>query len=204
MSASVLVHAAGVAVLVAVTLGLHFALVAPAHRERAARTARVQQAAQDAQDLKVLEDHTHALERLSHSLESKLVDTVELRPVDHLNKQVAAVSELVEEQNLHVTRVDPGEAQVTPRYTLVPIRVAGQGTFADVVNFLHELHDVAKDTEVRAFAVRADPKASSDLVTFELCLGWYAVQGPSTRAMARPAGGAVRTDSTVADVPESR
>ena len=132
------------------------------------------------------------------------MDCVELRPVEQLNKQVAAGSELVEEQNLHVTRVDPGDALVTPRYSLVPIRVAGQGTFADVVNFLHELHDVAKDTEVRAFAVHADPKASSDLVTFELSLGWYAVQGPSTRAMARPAGGAGRADSTVADVPESR
>lgn len=198
--ATVLVHGAGVGVVIAATLGIYLGVAAPALRAKSEQAARTQQAAADAQDLRVLEDNTQALERLSRTLESRLLETVELRSVDQLNRQVASVSELVEQENLHLTKVDPGEPVVTPRYTLVPIRVAGQGAFSDVVAFLNHLHGNHKDTEVRAFAVHVDERAPADVVAFELSLGWYAVQvSPGARAArSGVAGGAL------SDVQENR
>ncbi len=199
LDATAIVHGAGVLVLAAVTLGIYLGVVAPAYRVKAEEAARERQAAQDSQDLKVLEDNTLALERLSHALESRLVDTVELRPVDLLNHQVASVSGLLEAHGLQVTKMDPGDPTATPRFILVPIRIAGQGAFADVVSFLHDLHEQCKDTEVSAFAVHADTNASSDQVVFEFCLGWYSVQGGANREdRDGPAGG------SIAGVPENR
>jgi hypothetical protein len=204
IDASTLVHAAGAAVVCAVALFVYLGMVAPALRDKASQTARAQQAAQDAQDLKAVEEHASALERLSGTLESRLSDTVELRPLEQLNRQVAAVSQLVEEENLHVTKVDPGEAQAFGRAMLVPIRVAGQGTFSDVLAFLHALHEQCKDTEVRAFVVNADPKGATDLVTFELSLAWYAVPSSGIRGAMKPAGPNGSAGGAVATTPENQ
>ncbi len=205
------VHAAGVALLAVATTCAYIGVVEPSHRSLAAQRERERQAAQDSADLQVIQDNTQALDRLARSLESKLTDTVELRPIDQLNRQLATVSELIEATGLKVAQMDPGEPAIYPRYTLVPIRVAGQGTFTDVLTFLHELQQNVKDTEVRAFAVHADPKAAPGGIAFELSLAWYAVQGtgvaqrPGTAEVpAARAGSAGRNERPVAGAEEKR
>lgn len=195
VDASLVVHVVGVLALVGVTVGVYLGVVAPAYRTRAQEAARVQQAAQDAQDLQVLEDNTQALERLTHTLQARLADTVELKPLDQLNHQVASISSLFEGHNLHVSKMDPGDVVSSAQFSFVPIRVAGQGSFTDLVGFMHALHGEHKDVEVSAFSVRADAKSGSDLVMFEVSLGWFGVPagggGAARAGVAGSAGGVV-------------
>lgn len=203
VDASLVVHVVGALALVGVTVGVYMGVVAPAYRTRAEEAARVQQATQDAQDLRVLEDNTQALERLTHTLQSRLADTVELRPLDQLNHQVASISGLFEGHNLHVSKMDPGDVVASAQYSFVPIRVAGQGSFTDLVGFLHALHEEHKDVEVSAFLVRADAKSGSDLVLFDVSLGWFGVPSGGGGGAAR-AGGASSAAGAVAGAAENR
>ena len=198
------VHVAGALLLVGATVGAYVGLVEPAHRSRSERESRAQQAAQDGADLRALQDGTLAMERVSRTLEGRLIDTVELRGIEHLNRHMASVSELMEASRLRVTKLDPGDANALPRYTLVPIRVAGEGAFGDVLAFLHAMHTSLQDTEVRAFAVHSN--AGSTDVGFEFALAWYTVQGsggPGASGASKSAGRAGRTDPAVAGAREN-
>ena len=69
-----------------------------------------------------------------------------------------------------------------PKATLVPIKLAGSGTYPDITRFLHALHNQFRDTALSSLKLTAqpDPKQSEkQIAAFSIDLAWYAAPAAS-------------------------
>lgn len=99
---------------------------------------------------------------------------VKLQNVDQLNKRIAEISALAGQAHLRVDELRPGAPVALRRYTTVPVRLDGTGSFPECVRFLHDLHEQFHDTGVVGFELRGEPEAPDKPSTFVLNLVWYA------------------------------
>jgi|ERR1044071_3038861 Tfp pilus assembly protein PilO len=110
-------------------------------------------------------------ENLRQQIES---GKVVLAPVDKLNGHIAELNGLAAGHNLRIDIVKPSQPVVLPRYTTVPIRISGSGSFADAARFLHALHEGHRDTGLVGMELHAEPEAPDKEPYFAFNLVWYA------------------------------
>lgn len=214
-SRTLVVDAAGLLACLAVAAGAYFLGVEPVTDARAQidqKKRLIDEQTRNAADAEELVRHESA--RLSELKQQLDAVKVQLAPPGDLNKRLAVIAGLLESHGLVVQALDPGAPATDPdlgKFTMVPIRLAGSGSFAGVSAFLHNL--LAKefpDIEVRALGLtgsgitaleplhtRRDENeiASSEIVgppqskhveiaSFTLELRWYAA--PAASAAATP------------------
>ncbi|QYU70895.1 aldehyde dehydrogenase family protein [Leptolyngbya sp. 15MV] len=104
-------------------------------------------------------------------------ESIQLGKLEDLNARNNALARLAEESRLRLDTIRPGDAVPGVRYTGVPIRLLGTGTYAECVEFLERLRRVFPDVGVNAFDLRSVPGGGA---TFVFDLVWF------TAPTARP------------------
>jgi hypothetical protein len=132
-------------------------------------------------------------------------ESIVLRPAGELNTHVRRLTELAAAQGLKLDQINPGAPQRGPRYTSVPLKLGGTGTYGQVERFLRALRSEHPDTAVIAFQITqplAEPVpagaskseklaqgASVASAQFMLDMAWFAAgddQSNPTRMTAVP------------------
>ncbi|MFK7789189.1 MAG: type 4a pilus biogenesis protein PilO [Phycisphaeraceae bacterium] len=96
---------------------------------------------------------------------------VDLQSASQINPLLAQLAKWSELQGLSLTRTNAGRPVALAYYDYVPIQVAGEGEYADLLHFLKRVNSDRGDLGVVSFQVVRMP--SSNGVTFELELAWY-------------------------------
>lgn len=186
------IDTAGAAALLTLAAALHTFALRPL---RDARAAVVEREALAAARLGHAERLGASLRTLDHQVEEARramnASPLRLRPADRVNQRVSALTTLALAQRLRIDEITPGSPLHGPRFTRVPIRLAGAGAYTDFVRFLHLVAADAGDLAVVAFdAGCGGPCSPLSPATFSLDLTWFAAPAGSAGGADRTAGAA--------------
>ncbi len=188
------IHAAGVGTCVLLSLIGYATLVGPFLQQQSG-VVKLRQEMEARQ--KKATDLESALakgqERLA-ALQQELMDgAVRLESAAHVNKRIAAVTELFSACDLHVDDVQTGSVSGGQQYDLVPITIVGRGAYQQCAKLLHGLCSEYPDMSVLRVDLTGNPAQTSEVGKFRLELFWYAApSGPVKKAVnAKADGGSV-------------
>jgi hypothetical protein len=185
------IDASAVCVLLALGAGAYFLGVEPVLSAR----AKIQEQKQ------LLEEQARnaaGQESLIVVQQKKLADvaatlktiSVPLFPPREINKRLSKITELADTHNLKVEQQEAGQARPAAgsgelgKFTVVPIRIVGTGSFDGIAGFLHQLLGTEyPDVEVRSMIVNAPAEGQAD-AAFAIDLRWYAAPAASTASAA--------------------
>jgi Tfp pilus assembly protein PilO len=169
------IDAAGVGLCVLLTLGLYLLGVSPwMQQQKDLHTKELELTTQRYKASRLATTKLAVGEQLAEVQESTRRYKLELKPAGQINRRIAAVSELASKAGLKIDDITPGAAVSAARYEMVPIRLAGQGTYLTCVSFLSRLRRALPDTGVSALELRGDPANPDDTTGFRFDLLWYA------------------------------
>ncbi|MGB0768762.1 MAG: type 4a pilus biogenesis protein PilO, partial [Phycisphaeraceae bacterium] len=118
------------------------------------------------------------LDRLQQSLAAirqQLEDQpISLSSASRINPLLATIASWSEEYRLSITRTRAGRPKALTYYDYVPIELAGEGRYGDLLAFFGRLHRDRGDLGLVAFEVRR--MSTSGEVAFDLDLAWYVVR----------------------------
>ncbi len=175
------IDAAGAAACALLLLGVYLLGIAPL-------SSRQQHAEARQEELRTQRHQADRLARLRMGLEERLAQVrasaaefrLELLPVGQVNRRLAELSELASKTGLKIDGIEPGQAVGGTRYEMVPISVAGKGTFTNCVAFLHQLRSRLPDTGVSALELTGNPSDPAGPAGFRFELLWYAAPRSSS------------------------
>lgn len=165
-------------------------------RAQAAENDRLTSAAlRDAQDLDA---------RLAGMQAQLDANPVKLSVVGDLNQRLSDFVRLADEVGLALDQVEPGAPVRAPKFTTVPIKVSGTGTYSGLATFFDKLHHTRVDTAVEAFSINV-AAAESDAVKakFALQVVWYAAPTDKS-AVSNPTFSAANSNPAVKAPPSQR
>lgn len=105
-----------------------------------------------------------------------------LERADQINARVGQLTDLASRHRLEINEIKPGVASREVRYTRVPIRITGVGTFKSCALFLHHLRQEFPDTGLLTLEIAGDPSSDEVQLRFSFDLVWYAA--PAAQASA--------------------
>ena len=105
---------------------------------------------------------------------------LQLQPAAQINRRIAQVSDLAAKAGLKIDDIAPGTAVRGAQYDMIPIRLAGQGTYLKCVGFLSRLREALPDTGVSALELWSDPTDPDDAASFRFDFLWHAAPGSSS------------------------
>lgn len=165
----------GVAVCVGLTAVAYLGLIDPAMKGRQRYEQMQLQESDLTKQMRDMERQVSArrmdLEQTRDSVEE---ERVELEPVSHLNQRLSRLTDFALADSLEVEEILPAAVERQPRYSSVPIKLAGKGTYRDCAKFLHSLQDGLVDTGVSSFELRSEGEAGVSTGRFVFNLVWYA------------------------------
>lgn len=179
------VDALGVAVCAAVVAVWYFAGYTPLAEARAERVATKELAAAKGEELEHLErmgrGHQESLKRTKAVRESM---AVKLESPEQLLSRVSMLSRAAADSGLVLDEIKPGTVTLHERFSTVPIRMSGTGTYAAGAEFLHGLRGAFPDIGMVGMDLRGEPEQVEKPSKFVFSLVWYAAL-PGRPAQAR-------------------
>jgi len=168
---------AGVVIALALTAAVGFGVLRPIFIQRAqGSTARSDLGTQLAK-VEVLRGQKRDLEtRLAQARQDMAAQPVHPEPLDRLNQRLARLAQLAAAEGLAFEQVSPSPAVNGLRYTAVPIKTSGRGSFKSCVGFLASLKSHCPDTTVVGLRASANPDEPETAASFSFDLVWYAAQ----------------------------
>jgi hypothetical protein len=151
-----------------------------------------------------VDQQTDVARRYLDMLKSQTSAAVRLQPPTHINQRMGEMASLAEPCNISIAQLSPGTpppisttpaATGTPaptpesRATIVPIKLAGTGSYADLSRFLKSLHDTFRDTAVTSLHIIAQPDgkgSEKQVASFTVDFAWYAAPAVSNDAPPKP------------------
>lgn len=100
---------------------------------------------------------------------------VKLMRTDELNGRLSELTGLTEglsAGSIKVDQISPGQAIRSGQFAVVPIRLAGEGSYRSFVELLSALGDRFRDTAVTEFTLLQDG-AKANKARFQVDLAWY-------------------------------
>ena len=177
----------GLAACAALGAGCYFMGIAPLDRAREARAALEVTLADRADQRQQLADSKRRQEAHLLSLRQNIEQAaITLEPADNINTRLRALTELAGGHTLRLDEIRPGNPAPLEHYTGVPIRIAGQGRYADVARFLHAVHQEFRDVGITGLDLRGEPEATDKPPTFAVHLLWYAEPAPPPEKTRAP------------------
>jgi len=199
------IDASGILVLAGLACAAYFLGAAPVLDARAQIEEQRQLLEAQAHNAADVEGRVVQEQKKLVELKAKLEATdVPLFPAAEINKRLEKITRLTETHGLSVQQLDPGLAKLDPisgKFTLVPIRIVGAGSFSGVSKFLDELLATAyPDVEVRTMSLSAAADANPGATptgqpdaTFAIDLRWYAA--PAANAVGEGNAGSAAVDT---------
>ncbi|MEX2670997.1 MAG: type 4a pilus biogenesis protein PilO [Phycisphaeraceae bacterium] len=169
----------GIAVVVIATVVVFVTVLQPLLAQRLARADQRQQMATQREHVREMETAAGQLRAHLERIEQTVADAeAALEPSRHLNQRVAALASLAEEAGLELTEIQPGRAVAGMRYEVLPIQLAGSGTYADYARFLHQLSAQFVDVTITTMSLQGESRerGGRERVTgFRLTVQWHAL-----------------------------
>ena len=108
-------------------------------------------------------------------LQQQLADApLQLKPAHQINNRLAELTDLASRCGIRIEDIQPGKGARALRYEIVPIHVAGTGTYRTCTSFVHQLRQTYPDTGVAAFALSGNPNEPAEAARFSFDLEWFA------------------------------
>ena len=174
------IDAAGLGLCAALTVVCYFAGVRPVQErqdevalQRAELATRVEIEERLTAQLRELDARVAARARLAQE------EGLELQPADLVNSRVSGITELTLDGKISFDEVKPGTPVAQARFTRVPIRLAGTGSYRSAADFLHRLRAQFRDIAVAGFELRGHPEKPEATGQFQFDLVWYAAPAGS-------------------------
>ncbi len=116
--------------------------------------------------------------RLAEVTQALAENPLHLEPITRINQHLAAVSQLATEIGLKIDEIQPGQLASGQHYCIIPIQLAGTGTYPQCVAFLHRLHGAFPETCVGPLELTSNAHDPFKPGTFRFELQWHAVPAP--------------------------
>ena len=138
----------GLAILLALT-GLAYCIeISPAMRDREALRAGSALLTQKRETISHLQQTLHNVNAQIAALQVAQASELKLQPPSQINDRLSDLSTIAGDCGLVVEAIEPGETLPSVRYSTVPIRINGRGTYPQFVQFIHALRAKLPDTSV--------------------------------------------------------
>lgn len=108
---------------------------------------------------------------------------VNLQSASQINPLLAQLANWSEQHRLSITRTSAGRREALVYYDYVPIDVAGEGGYADLLGFFRKLHIERGDLGLISFSVTRMPTGG---VSFEMGLAWYVLSDEVQEGSGQP------------------
>jgi len=160
-----------IAVLALVWWGLG---VQPLMEARASREREKDELIAKRDELRALEDQAQSTDarvaRLKQEIEGA---NVRLARSAEVNWRVDGLTQLALDAGLRLDAIKPGEPVPGAKYTTVPIRISGLGTYQTSAAFLRAMHERFPDVGIASFDLRAKPEPPVTKATCTFDLVWF-------------------------------
>ncbi len=148
--------------------------VNPLVEARAARDRARDELTNRREELRTLEEQVQTTEaRVARLRQELAARDVRLGHAADVNGRVDTLTRLALDAGLRLDAIKPGEPAPGPKYTAVPIRISGVGTYQTAANFLRAMHERFPDVGVASFDLRAKPEPPVTKATFSFDLLWF-------------------------------
>jgi len=159
----------------AVSAGVYFGAFRPLMSRHESITQQRAELTREQRKASQLAASANALHQRLREVRQELASsTITLHPVGHVNRQVAALTDLITDSGLKTNDIQLGEITRTDKFSVVPIRLVGVGQYGNVAMFLHELAGSFPDTGVAALQLSGRPEKPGEPGTFLIDVYWYA------------------------------
>lgn len=163
--------------------GLYYFGASPLLRARAHDRTQAALVAQRTDEADRLRGSIALAEQRIANVRQQLASTaLRLARADQINARVGELTDLAGRHRLEINEIKPGIASREVRYTRVPIRITGAGTFKACALFLHYLRQEFPDTGLLTLEIAGDPSSEEVPLRFAFDLVWYAA--PAAQASA--------------------
>jgi Tfp pilus assembly protein PilO len=168
------INVAGIAAILLLTAATWFVGVRPVLNRRDNAMA-VQQAYITAhQKLRDTDNDVASLtSQLQIARQDRSAHGQRLEPVTHLNRRLASLTELATSAGATLDDVQPGKSIPSARFDVMPIHLAGTGTYSQFTALLHAIREQHGDLGVGALVVSGTPATANLPATFTIDLSWY-------------------------------
>ncbi len=166
------IHLGGAAVCV-VLLALGWLLgLGPLLSDTQAASSTIEEARQAQQATQAGKAELDALTQRLEATQAELDQRpVSLQSADTINPLLAELAGWADEHQLELTRTNAGQPIALAYYDYVPIMLAGEGAYGELLGFFHKLHAGRGDLGVVSFNVAR--RAATAGVAYEIELAWY-------------------------------
>jgi len=167
--------AAGAALCLAFTALVYFVGLDPLWQ-------RYNEFTQQQSDVELKRQHTTlsaaslaAMHRKLGVLQQQLADSpTRLKPSTMINNRIAELTDLASRSSIKIEDISPARPFHGQRFDIVPLKVAGSGTYRTCTLFIHNLRKTFPDTSVASFSLSGNPSDPTEPSKFEFNLEWYA------------------------------
>jgi Tfp pilus assembly protein PilO len=177
------IDAAGIVVCAGFTALVYFAGLEPLWE-------RYNEFTQQQTDVELKRQHTTlsaaslaSMHRKLGVLQQELTDTpAKLKPAGMINNRIAELTDLASRSSIKIEDIAPGQPAHAKRFDVVPIKVAGNGTYRTCAQFIHNLRKTFPDTGVASFSLSGNPSDPTEPAKFQFDLEWFAAPSPAPTA----------------------
>ena len=166
------IHLGGAGVCVVLLAGGWLLGLGPLMTDTQVASSTVEEARQAQQATQVGKAELDALTQRLEATQAELDQRpVSLESADAINPLLAELAGWADEHRLALTRTNAGQPIALAYYDYVPITLAGEGAYGELLGFFHKLHAGRGDLGVVSF--NAARQAATGGIAFEIELAWY-------------------------------
>ena len=112
---------------------------------------------------------------------------IQLQTTQQLNQRTSEMMKVADACGLQVHEIHPRPAISRDRFDVIPIQLAGMGSYGACARFMHDIHETFPDTGINAFDLEGNSQAAGQPANFRFTIWWHTA--PSMTAdVPLPAG----------------
>ncbi|MFA6046048.1 MAG: type 4a pilus biogenesis protein PilO [Phycisphaerales bacterium] len=187
----------GVGAIAIISCGAYFWGIEPV---RVARAHAVQEQALlegTRADVDARERELVALRNALAQTRERAKESISLSPASLLSTRLTEIPMLASRAGLKVAEIQPGAIAALERFSKLPIRFSGEGTYTDVIAFYDSLDRELPDIEITAFTIYSQGGDQDGRARFSADVVWYTLpEGGGAHAAAKAAQTDAGTETT--------
>lgn len=166
----------GILAALLLTLAFGFGVVSPLNSRSRRVSAQLQTSARERQHYAgVITSLKRVGENVAQMQATLAVSRLQLTPNGGLNHRLADLAGVANDCGLKITDIKPSDPIHNTRFVIVPIVIAGQGTYPNCTYFIRQVHERFPDLNVTRFRLSASLEGAPGGCDYEMELQWLTV-----------------------------